>query len=571
MFWVSVVYIVLGAVIYANTLHAPFHFDGKANIVENPHIRITDLTWEQLTVVGESPQSNRPVALLSFALNYYIGQYDVTGYHLVNIVIHIGNATLLYLLIHLTLGIRSERFPDPSCAASLNRHYIAIFAGMMWLVHPLHTQSVTYILQRMNSMAALFSLLTLLCYVKGRNVQRTGVRSTQGHARQVGLWFFGGACSAVLALGSKEMTATLPFFVILYEWYFYQELRWQWVRQHLGWIIGAVVAFILLSYVFLRGGNVVAKILKTYEGREFTIMERMLTELRVVFHYLSLFLYPHPSRLHLDYDFPLSHSLLQPPTTLLALGAMMALVGLAVVLAAKHERLISFGIVWFLGNLVIESSILGFELVYEHRTYLPSMFVSLIVVVLAFRVTKHARVVIGVLSAIVILFSVWTIQRNVVWNDEIVFWTHEVHAAPQSPRAHNNLGNLLMNQERSAEAIPHFRDALRVEPDYVPAHYNLAIMLERHGKPVEAIVHYREVVGLDAQHAGAHNNLGNLLDTQGETAEAIAHYRQAIESSPRYAEAHFNLALTLEALGRTDEAKSHFQEVRRLKPQLLAR
>ncbi len=570
---VCLLYVVVGSLIYANSFDAPFHFDDKLNIVENPHIRVTALTPEQLGGVLESPNSKRVLPLFSFALNYYVGEYHVFGYHLVNVTIHLLNGILLYLLIRVTLGIRPREPSDRLHSLASYRSAIAMFAGLIWLVHPLHTQSVTYILQRMNSMAALWVLLSLLCYVIGRNQQRSDGQRRQAPSkatpRRAYAWFLGCSISAVLAMASKENAATLPFFLILYEWYFYQEARWRWLRQQGVWLAGAIVAFVAVSLIY-TDGNPIRSILYTYQGRDFTVVERVLTEWRVALHYISLFVYPHPSRLHLDYDYVLSTSLFEPLTTLAALITILVLLRLAFWLAQKGERLLAFGILWFLGNLVIESSILGFELVYEHRTYLPSMFLPVILVVLAFRLIKHEWIRVGVLGLIVGLLSVATVQRNAVWGNEIVFWTHEAQASPHSARAHSNLGNLLMNEGRGAEAVIHLREALQADPNFAPAHYNLGIVLERQGKVTEAAEQYQQTVDLDREHAGAHNNLGNLLDARGEHERAIIHYRDAIRASPKYAEAHYNLAVTLAQHGKGDEAAEHFREVRRLKPSLLA-
>jgi len=205
--------------IYSNTLGGPFIFDDSHNIRDNPHIRLSRLTLEGITRAGlESPSSNRPVANISFALDYYFHQYNILGYHLVNILIHAATAILLYLFVKTTLSI-------PSLSSRYAHHgWIAFFAAFIWLAHPIQTQSVTYIVQRMNSMAAMFYVLSFLLYAKAR---------LAGEKRKKWALFAGCILSGILSLGSKEIAATLPFFIFLYEWYLFQDLSWTWLKRHL--------------------------------------------------------------------------------------------------------------------------------------------------------------------------------------------------------------------------------------------------------------------------------------------------------------------------------------------------
>jgi hypothetical protein len=348
-----------------NTFNSPFIFDDFQNILLNPHIRMTSITPEGIAEAFKGPCMTRPLANLSFALNYYFGQYNVQGYHLVNIIIHILNGILLYLLFKATLSIsNSSTFIDQRKTENHPPDYfpvIPFLAALLWLVHPLHTQSVTYIVQRMNSMAAMFYMLSLLLYIKGRMKQnsKTDRRDHKGATGNQRLYFAGCLLSGILAAGSKETVATLPFFIFLYEWYFFQDLNPAWAKRHFKWLGCAFILFAVMAAVF-----------------DFTLNQRVLTQFRVVVYFISLLFYPNPGRLNLDYNFSLSDSLFDPIATLFSLCVIIGLVWLAVY-TAKKNRLLSFGIFWFLGNLVIESSLIALEIIYEHRTYLPSMFIFL--------------------------------------------------------------------------------------------------------------------------------------------------------------------------------------------------
>jgi hypothetical protein len=335
--------------IYADTLTTPFIFDDLHNIYNNPHIRVPALSFENLAWAGfESPESRRPVANISLALNYYFSGYNLVSYHVVNILIHIACGIFLYLLAKATLqtpALRSryEKFG-----------WIPFITVFIWLVHPLQTQSVAYIIQRMNSMAAMFYILSMLFYVNFRMSEASRLKWLQ---------FAGCVISALLAFGTKEITATLPVFIILYEWFFFQELSPQWAKRNFLLLGGVLLLCMIIAMVYLDY-NPVAKILKGYGNRDFTPMQRVLTESRVVIFYISLMLWPNPSRLNLDHDFALSYSLLDPVTTLISISVIIAVVAFAILMARK-EPLLSFSILWFFGNLVIESSVIGLELVFD--------------------------------------------------------------------------------------------------------------------------------------------------------------------------------------------------------------
>jgi len=545
---------ILVFLVYSNTIEGPFVLDDKPNIQDNPHIRLTKLTLEGITGAGiESPASSRPVANISFALNYYFDRYNVVGYHLVNILIHITAGILLYFFVKTTLRI-------PTLHSRYGSHrWIPFFTSCIWLVHPIQTQSVTYIVQRMNSMAAMFYVLSFLLYAKGR---------LAGGKRKKWALFAGCMFAGVLALGSKQTAATLPFFIFLYEWYFFQDLSWTWLKRHC-WNFAAVLIVLALVVFMYLGLHPLETILSSYDHRDFTLTERVATQFRVVIFYISLLIFPHPSRLNLDYDFALSHSLFQPITTLFSMVSITGFMGLALYTATKN-RLLSFCILWFSGNLVIESSVVGLEMIFEHRVYLPSMLVSLMVVTLAYRHTKHKSLIASALCLIVVTSSVWTYQRNSVWSDDVALWRDCVEKSPNKDRPHNNLGNALAKQGDLNEAIHHYSEALKINPNLSDTHNGLGIILHRRGNFDEAVAHFRQAVRIKPGYAEAYNHLGAALHTQGKFEEAIAHYHEALRINPNYAKAHNNLGSTLHMQGKFEEAVIHFSKALKIKPDYTA-
>ena len=517
---------------YSNTFQTPLTFDDGTNIRDNPHIRLSKLTWKGISGAAfESPLSNRPVANVSFALNYYFHRDQVLGYHLVNIILHIITGILLWFFIGATLKLPSVRAMDDPLG------WIPFFAAFIWLVHPLQTQSVTYIVQRMNSMAACFYVLAFLLYVKARH-SKAGVTK--------GVLFTGCGLSAIMALGSKETAATLPLFIFIYEWYFFQELSGAWLKRRAKHLAVILLVLALLALLYL-GTDPLEKVLAGYGHRDFNMVQRGLTQFRVVVFYLGLIIFPFPARLNLVHDFPLSYSLTDPITTLLSMGFVLGAFCVAVFLARK-ERLLSFCILWFLGNLVIESSIIGLELVFEHRTYLPSMLMILMFVVILYRGIPSRRLGIGILCAMTIIFSLWTYDRNSVWRDDVTLWKDCVIKSPGKPRPHLNLGRALAGQGKFDNAIIHFSKALRIKPDYAKAHNNLGAALASRKKYGQAIVHYTNALRIKPNYAKAHNNLGAALANQKKYGQAIAHFSEALRIKPDYESARRNLALVLQLI-----------------------
>jgi Flp pilus assembly protein TadD len=570
--------------LYSNSLESPFIFDDVQKIAENAHIRITQFSAKEIVASGLKSSKTRFLPFISLAVNYYFHQYDPFGYHIVNVCIHILTGFFLYLFLSATLKI------SPRQTLQDHADSIAFVAALIWLIHPVQTQSVTYIIQRMNSLASMFFILSIWCYVKAR---------VEG-GRRKWLWYAGSAVVWLLSLGCKQNAVTLPFFVFLYEWFFFQGLDKKWLRRSLPFVLGIVVLLVFIALVYTDFQPLEKiKHIRDYSENQFTMAQRALTQPRVVMHYISLLIFGHPSRLNLDYDFALSYSLINPFTTLLSLAAIVGLLILGVYMA-KKEPLIAFGIFWFFGNLVIESSVIPLALVFEHRLYLPSMLVFLVPVVLGHRYIKLIWLRAGLLCLAVVVLCVWTYQRNRVWESDLSMWTDVVNKAPGKARPHLNLGLALADRDRMDEAIQHYRKSLGINPNYAEAHNNLGIVLAKQEHTEEAIGHYRKALQIKADYTDAHNNLAAALSEQGHTEEAIKHYRyaqqldpynekaqnnlgleffrqgrineaiqyyrKALQINPLYPEAQFNWGAALVRLGRSDQAIGHFQKALQLDP-----
>ncbi len=549
--------IFLCILIYSNSLNSPFAFDDSPNIENNPYIRISELDFQKISDAGfKSISYNRPLANISFALNYYFGKYDVTGFHVVNIIIHIINGILVYffslITIKQTSNIPDQNFPH---VRSASIQVMSLFAALIFIAHPVQTQSVTYIVQRMNSMAAMFFLLALILYINGRLSRIKWKR-----------WalFLGCFLSWVMSLGCKETAGMLPFIILLYEWYFFQDLRLGWLKQNIKYFIGLFVVLIILVLIYL-GKSPFDKILSSYAHRDFTMFERVLTQFRVVVFYISLLLFPHPSRLNLLHHVTISHSFLNPATTLLSLLVIFGL-GFLAILIARKQRLISFFILWFFINLIIESSVIGLEMVFEHRLYLPILGFILIVASMIFHLLKKQAWAITLAVIMILFLGSATYVRNKVWQDSVTLWSDVVSKNPKSYRAYHNMGVVLKEQGRHKEAIDYFSRALSIKPEFAEVHNNLGFALMEQGRLKEAIDYFTEALKIQPDFAQAHNNLGTAFISQGRIKEATDHFSEAIKLKSDYAEAHNNMGNSLQEQGKLKEAIQFFSNALRIKP-----
>ena len=511
--------------VYVNSFRAPFLFDDFTAIIKNnPQLQINELTFSALKNAAlHSNTKNRPLASITLALNYYFGGMDTFGYHLVNVGIHMLTGICLFFLIIAILK-HSATVPATGDNKSHNQidarnTWIAFLSALIWLLHPLQTNAVTYIVQRMTSLSVLLYLLSMLLYINGRTLTRLG------HLKQSVFSFSGCFAAGICAVLSKEIAATLPLFILLYEWFFLQDLRSIKIRTMLvGSLISAVIFWGMA--LFFLGPHPIDRMLAGYGHWGFTLSERVLTEFRVVAYYLSLMIFPHPDRLMLDYDYPLSHSFIDPGVT--AISAVMILfVFVTAVYSAKKHRLLSFSILWFLGNLMIESSVIGIEIIYEHRLYLPSMMIFFLLVyggdkLISVKQMKQTVVVLTLLT-----LGLWTFQRNQTWSDDVMFWKDNARKAPHDARPLQNIAYAMQQRESHKEAVLYYQKALELEEDPA-AFYNMGISLSKMGFHLEAVMAYKQADQQNYDATDLHGKMAYELTMLGEFNEALNHYQRAI-------------------------------------------
>jgi protein O-mannosyl-transferase len=431
--------VLLTAAAYSNSFQAAWHFDDHANILQNVYVHLASLRPSALgRAMVQNGRQNRPFSNLTFALNYYFNTERPWGYHLVNLALHLLAAAAGFQALRRTF--RRAGLPE-------DRSDLAAFAALaLWAVHPLHTQAVTYVVQRQAVMASALMLVSLALYIAARE---NPIR------RQRLLLYALVLASSLLAVGSKEIALATPIIILLYELYFFQKLSFDFLRRHAVALAAGIVALAILLTLYFRP-EMIRYLINEAEGYPFTLTERLLTQPRILCQYLGLILWPLPSRLSLEHDPELSTSLFHPWTTFPALLGWLLLVVAAVRSARRHPWL-SFAALWFVLNLVLESSVLPLDLMMEHRLYLPSLAL-LVPLASAPIFFLPRRTAVALVMTIACFFLLGTLARNRVWQTDLGLWKDCVRKAPDQPRPWLNLGtvyNNLGDKKRALADINH--------------------------------------------------------------------------------------------------------------------
>ena len=532
---------------YHNSFTGPFIFDDAQSIQQNPTIRHLWPIWDALSPPhwGGITVEGRPLVNLSLAINYALGGYHVWGYHALNLAIHILAGLTLLGVVRRTLQHPTMREHFGAAANEL-----ALAVAVIWTVHPLQTESVTYIVQRAESLMGLFYLLTLYCFI----------RAAESLLRRPRAWRYGlcvGACA--LGMASKEVMASAPLLVMLYDRTFLSgSFREAWRRRR-PLYLSLAATWILLGYlVFFTGsfGNAVHNARMRGIGR----WTYLLTEPAVMLQYLRLSAWPHP--LCFDYNgWPLADTWLG---ILLPTLVMAILLG-ATAWACKTNSVWGFLGAWFFLILAPSSSLIPTDSpAYEHRMYLP-LAAAVVLGVMGIHALAGRRTV-AVAVVLAIGLGVLTWRRNQDYRSEFAIWADTVAKQPMNPRAHTYLGITLFGEGRLQEAIGQLEQAVQIKPDYPEAHYYLGNALRASGKVMEAVGHWEQAVRFKPDHAEARNNLAAALAQAGRLQEAIEQFDQVVRINPGDPESHYNLGLALEQAGRVEDAIGHYEQALRIRP-----
>jgi len=542
--FIPLVVVAAGLLAYHNSFTGEFISDDVGSIPENPTIRhlwpiwqcLSPPHWGGLTVEG------RPFINLSLAVNYALGGLHVWGYHALNLTVHILAGLALFGIMRRTLlqpALR-ERFGGAANA-------LALATAVLWTVHPLQTEAVTYIIQRAESIMGLFYLLTLYCFIRG------------GGSRTPRVWYSLSVAACALGMASKEVMVSAPVMVLLYDRAFLSRSFVEAWRRRWPLYIALASTWILLAYVELSAGDFGTTFTNARQIHR-TWWEYLATEPGVILYYLRLSVWPSP--LCWDRAWPIARtwtSIVPPSVAVVALLA-------ASVWAWRKNPVWGFVGAWFFLILAPSSSFIPLhESIYEHRMYLSLAAVVSLVVMGSYSLLGRESLALFVVAAIGLGFLTW--RRNQDYRSELMLRLDAAAKFPDDPLAHNNLGVALAKAGRIQEAIGQYEESLQIDPDFALAQNNLAAALGKLGRTQEAIEHCIQALRIRPDYAEAHDNWGNALAQGGKYREAIEQYEQALRIRPDYAEAHYNLGAVLVRLGRISEAIEHWEQALRIRPQ----
>jgi tetratricopeptide (TPR) repeat protein len=538
--------------IYANSFIVPFQFDDFTSLVSNPAIRdITDIKalWRF------SP--TRFITFITFAANYHFSQLSVFYYHLVNLGIHLCASLCVWWLALLTFSTPKMRHSG----IAAQKQAIAAFSALLFAAHPLQTQAVTYIVQRLASLATVFYLLSLCLYIRGRLLQQAKA------PLKVILACYGClALSTITGMFTKETVFTLPLMFLCYEFFFLQTRNI--FRSKYTYAVLLLLVIIPLTMI-LTGSINFTELRAVQEGPEGVVYissyQYLLTQARVLITYLRLLFLP--INQNLDHNYPIATTLLQPATIVSIL--FLLAVAAAGFLSFSRYRIASFVIVWFFITLAPESSFIPIkDVMFEHRLYLPMAGFSIFFPAAAYNLIypRHDRLLALFLIMVIVSLSLLAYQRNSVWKDDFSLWNDAAQKSPGKVRPFNNRGLAYSSKGDYDKAIADFNSAIRINPKCAEAYYNLGLAHSLTKQYDQAIENYSQAIKIYPNYAAAFNNRGLAYNHKQSYGLAIADFSRALQVRPDFAEAFYNRGLTYCYKKEYDRAVAEFDQALRIKP-----
>ena len=529
-------------VVYANSFSGPFIFDDFLSIPDNPTIR--HLLTSFVPPGGGVTVTGRPVLNFSFALNHALSGDHVWSYHALNLAIHLLAGLMLFGIVRRTLVGAATKGASPAFSSFSDPTLIGFSTALLWLVHPLQTESVTYIVQRAESLMSLFYLLTLYAFIRGADGKH-----------QSG-WFFLAFVSCLLGMATKEVMVSAPVIVLLYDRTFLSGTFGAAWRQRGRFHLALAATWILLAVVVLRsadrGGS-------AGFGLGVGFWDYFATQFQAMAHYLWLVMWPHP--LIIDYGVQWATS----AWTVMPYAIAIGLLAVATLVALIRRPALGFlGAAFF--ALLAPSSLVPVirQTLAEHRMYLA--LAPVIVVPVLTMYARFGRQAGWIVAAATLALGALTVQRNTDYRSSATIWRDTVTKRPDNAAAHNNYGNILAQAGQPAEAVVQYDDAVHIDSHYADAYFNAGNALMKLGRVPEAITHYEDSLRLLPNDTAALNELGLALTMAGRKPEAMERYKAALRIQPDFAPAHRNLGRLLATEDRVPEAIIHFQRALEINP-----
>lgn len=529
--------VLAGALAYANSLQGPFIFDDRPAIIDNVSIRSFSTAWHP---DRQTPVAGRPIANLSFAINYALGGHSVEGYHVANVAIHVLAALALFGVLRRLFSAGAQ-----PVATGETADVLACVSAMAWLLHPLNTEAVNYVTQRTESLEGLFFLTTVYAAVRSWD------------ARPRSHWELVAVVANVCGVMTKESMIVAPVVIVLCDRVFaFSGFRDAFARRrffYAGLAAGWVVFLLLASGTpfFSPKGFATHVSRWTY----------LLNQAPLVVRYLRLSLWP--QGLVVDYGVPEALSLMDVWPSAVFVSALVVLTMVALV----RLPVVGFWAAWFFITLAPASSVISIptEVGAERRMYLPLVAVIVLVVAAARQVAFVRRSALPVAAVVLAGLGSATVVRNAEYRDGVTIWQTVVERRPHA-RAHANLAAELREHGRVEESIAHLRIAAPLDAN---AKHALGSALLERGELAEGVVHLQEFVEKypeDLELASAREELASGLYRLDRLPEAISQYQAVVSAAPDYASGRLNLANLLLSSNRFVDAAAEYRQVLRLQP-----
>ncbi len=624
-----------GAAAYWKSFDGQFVFDDQIAIVNNEMIR-------RLLPIERFFESSQPLTDISLAINFVLGGLEPWGYHLFNLLVHLASGLVLFGIVRRTIGLLDRRGSDfgsriSDCGlteangrrasgravtqesgavadrgSSAGSTFLAFAIALLWIVHPLQTESVTYLIQRCESMMGLFYLSTLYAAIRAAVTVRPG------------RWMTISVLSCAAGMATKAVMVTAPVMVLLYDRTFLAGSFVEAIRSRWRLYAWLAATWLLLAGLGVFGGVIgepeeTATVGFGYKG--VTPLDYLQSQPGVILHYLRLAVWPVGQCL--DYGWQVARGIKDVGVPAAVIVGLIV----ATIWGTWRRHALGFAGAWFFLILLPTSSFVPIkDLAFEHRMYLPLAGVLAVVVAAIHAVlrwldslagasgTSRAGGVpmrsegsswLGKLSVVGVLLAagvltVLTARRNALYADPVALWSQTVERSPANARARNALGFAMLSRGETDGAMEHFVEAQRLNPQFVPAYENMgkALLIGRRfadaagqferaieqgagrvsaesyfaygaaliemGRPADAVEPLRRSISLKPHREQAYYNLGNALWASGSRDSAVGVYQQALKVNPNFTEARVNLGLVLAEQGRVDEAIICYRDAIRL-------
>ena len=504
--------------IYSNAFKVQFIFDDLSTIAKNPaikHLEDPGSIWHAF--------NTRFITGLSFAFNYALGGFNVAGYHFFNIAAHALASFLVYQLILVT-------FKTPGLMTDpMYRHArpIALFSALIFATHPIQTEAVTFVTQRMTVLASIFYFSAVIFYLKFRLEGMVKYR-----------WL--ALSSTILGMFTKENTFTIPLMLVVVEFLFLEGFKKEKAKETFKNLVPFFLTLLIIPLTLAADPRDSLYRLRHDVGGAHFYWQNLWTEIDCLRTYLRLLILP--INQNLDYDSPSSAGPLSPAT----FGSILLIIGIFgfSIFMLKRRRLLTFCIWWFFLTVSVEFAVCAYiarDLIYEHYLYLPMAGFSLAVVYSAWLWFKTDWKIVGLLFCLIALFSVMTYERNKTWENGIKFWADVLKKSPHKARPYNNLGYHYALQGEYDRAIDYYKMAIQLDPEFTHPYGNLGDAYFQQKKYPEAVLYLNKYIELDPDTIEAYATLGLTYARLRKYDLALENYFKAMQLNPKLAQTYVNI------------------------------